>query len=182
MVTYLGEIKMFAGAYAPSGWSFCDGSSLPIIGNEALFSLLGITYGGDGAKTFCLPDLRSRVAVGGGTLNKTTYTTGMFGGSANVALTSSNMPAHTHNLLAYNDNGTTSIPSATSMLAISVPQGAGYTNIKLYSSLPSGGTPDSPLDPIAVESTGGGGAHSNIMPSLTINFIISTSGLYPTSK
>ncbi|MBP1638428.1 MAG: Tail Collar domain protein [Bacteroidetes bacterium] len=183
MVTsYLGEIKMFAGTYAPVGWRFCDGSALPISGNEVLFGLLGTQYGGDGKTTFCIPDLRSRVAIGKGQLNQIKYTTGMFGGNATVALLSANMPIHNHNLLAYNDNATTGDPSGTHMLAKSVPQGTGYSDVKLYSSVPSGGTPDSPLDPIAITPVGSGLAHNNLMPCLTINFIISINGLYPVSK
>jgi microcystin-dependent protein len=181
MTSYLGEIKMFAGNYAPAGWLLCDGSTLQITSYEALYSLIGITYGGDGAKTFQLPDLREQVVVGSGQLGMVSYTIGSKGGAKNVTLIPDNMPPHIHALQAYNDNATTGDPTGNNVLAKSVPQGTGYTDAKIYASLPAGtADPDSPLDPIAVSRIGGNGPHSNLMPYLTISYIISIEGLYPT--
>lgn len=183
MDCYIGEIKMFAGNFAPSGWLLCNGSTLPIQGNEALYSLLGTTYGGDGRTNFALPDLRERVVVGKGLLGTTNYITGSKGGANTVALTIANFPAHNHPVNAYADTATTPSPTGASILAKSVPQGAGYTDAKLYASLPSGTTiPDSPLDPVAVTSNGGNQAHDNLMPFITINYIIARNGLYPTQQ
>jgi Microcystin-dependent protein len=180
MDCYIGEIKMFAGNFAPSGWLLCNGSTLPIQGNETLYSLLGTTYGGDGITNFALPDLREQVVVGKGQLGTTNYTTGSKGGANTVVLTIANIPPHNHPINAYADTATTASPTGTSVLANSVPQGAGYTDAKLYVSLPAGTTnPDSPLDPVAVASYGGSVAHDNLMPYLTINYIIARAGLYP---
>lgn len=180
MDCYIGEIKMFAGNFAPSGWLICDGSTLPIQGNEVLFALLGTTYGGDGRTNFALPDLREKVAVGNGQLGSTNYVTGATGGANTVALTIANIPSHNHPLNAYADTATTASPIGTNILAVSVPQGSTYTSAKLYASLPTGATdPDSPLDPVAVSSSGGDTPHDNLMPYLTINYIIAKTGLFP---
>lgn len=180
MDCYIGEIKMFAGNYAPSGWLICDGSTLPIQGNEALYTLLGTTYGGDGRTTFALPDLREKVVVGNGQLGTTNYVTGSTGGANTVTLTIANMPPHNHTLNAYADTATTASPTGTNILAVSVPQGATYTSAKLYATLPAGTTePDSPLDTVAVSSSGGSTPHDNLMPYLTINYIISKTGIFP---
>ncbi len=171
---------MFAGNYAPSGWLLCNGATLPIQGNEPLFSLLGTTYGGDGRTNFALPDLREQVAVGKGQLGTTTYVTGLKGGFNSVRLNLSNTPSHNHAINAYADTATTASPTGTNVLASSVPQGAGYTNARLYASLPTGTTdPDSPLDPVAVASSGGSLAHDNLMPYITINYIIARTGTFP---
>jgi microcystin-dependent protein len=154
MDCYIGEIRMFAGYYPPSGWLICDGSTLPIQGNEALYSLLGITYGGNGATTFALPDLREKVVVGNGQLGTTNYVTGLTGGADTVALTIANIPPHNHPLNAYTDTATSASPTGANILAVSVPQGTTYTSAKLYATLPSGTTdPDSPLDTVAVSSS-----------------------------
>lgn len=174
---------MFAGNYAPAGWLLCDGSSLPIQGNEALYSLIGTTYGGNGQTNFMLPDLREKVVVSKGQLGSTTYDTGLKGGAKTVVLNVGNMPPHNHPIKAYADTATTSSPVGACLLAASVPQGAGYTSAKLYSALPSGtSTPDSPLDPVTVSETGGNLEHGNMMPFLTISYIIAKDGLYPEQK
>lgn len=171
---------MFAGYYAPSGWLICDGSTLPIQGNEALYALLGTTYGGNGATTFALPDLREKVVVGNGQLGTTNYVTGSTGGANTVTLTIANMPPHNHTLNAYADTATSASPTGTNILAVSVPQGTTYTSAKLYAALPTGTTdPDSPLDFVAVSSSGGSAPHDNLMPYLTINYIIAKTGTFP---
>lgn len=179
MDCYIGEIKMFAGNYAPSGWLLCDGSTLPIQGNEALFALLGTIYGGDGKTNFQLPDLRERVVVGKGQLGTTSYVTGLSGGANTVALTTANIPPHNHPINAYADVATSGSPTGVNVLAKTTPQTV-YTDAKLYVSLPTGTTtPDSPLDDVAVSNSGGGLAHDNLMPYITINYIISKTGLFP---
>lgn len=180
MDNYVGEIKMFAGNYAPEGWLICDGSTLPIQGNEPLFSLIGTIYGGDGQKNFKIPDLRENVVVSKGQQGNTTYATGFKGGANTVTLKYDNMPPHNHPINAYLDTATSSSPGGNNVLAVTVPQGAGYSDAKLYSTLPSGtSAPDSPLDPVAVTVAGGSTEHNNLMPYVTISYIIAKAGEYP---
>src|SRR6476660_355411 len=107
---YVGEIRMFAGNFAPAGWMFCDGQLLPISENETLFQLIGTTYGGDGESTFALPDLRGRIPIHWGTGGGATYQLAETGGVEEVTLTVSQIPVHTHALLASNDNATGNAP------------------------------------------------------------------------
>lgn len=162
---YVGEIRMFAGNFAPAGWMFCEGQLLPISENETLFQLIGTTYGGDGESTFALPDLRGRLPLhqGNGFILAET------GGVEEVTLTVSQIPAHSHPYLASNDQST----------AIS-PQGnlAGVTNVskKVYAN------PASPLSLMAPQSigqTGGSQPHNNFQPYLCVDFIISLFGIFP---
>src|SRR6476620_7999127 len=95
MSNYLGEIRIFAGNFPPAGWMFCDGQLLPVTGNDALFTLMGTTYGGDGQTTFALPDLRGRVPIHFGT-SQSSYVLGEVGGAEQVTLAVNQMPAHTH--------------------------------------------------------------------------------------
>ncbi len=171
---------MFAGNYAPEGWLICDGSTLPITGNEPLYALLGTIYGGDGKTNFNLPDLRERVAVSKGQLSGIDYSTGLMGGASTVRLKYENMSPHNHPINAYADTATSSSPIESSILAASVPQGTGYLNAKLYATLPSGtSSPDSPLDPVAVSTAGSNLPHENMMPYVTISYIIARMGLFP---
>ncbi len=179
---YVGEIRIFAGTYSPRGWHFCDGSMLQITEYPALFSLLGTVYGGDGRVTFQLPNMHSRVAVGTGKLlgGINTYVLGQTGGKTEVMLTTSNIPAHSHTLKAYTGDASTADPSGNKALAASLPGGAGYESVKFYASLPSGVTePDSQLDERAVAVAGYGLAHQNMMPCITVNYIIALNGTYP---
>src|SRR5678815_970125 len=100
---YVGEIRMFAGNFAPAGWMFCEGQLLPISQNETLFQLIGTTYGGDGQETFALPDLRSRVPLHMGTSLGTTFVLGQNGGVESVTLTSQQIPSHSHGFMASAD-------------------------------------------------------------------------------
>ncbi|HYJ80923.1 MAG TPA: tail fiber protein, partial [Longimicrobiaceae bacterium] len=116
---YVGTIRMFAGTFAPAGWAFCEGQPLPISENDTLFQLIGTTYGGDGESTFNLPNLAGRVIVHQGTgASGTNYQLGETGGSEAVTLTTQQIPAHTHSLLASDSAGTASSPSGN-LLAIS---------------------------------------------------------------
>lgn len=164
---FLGEIRMFAGNYAPQGWALCDGSLLPISGNEALFSLLGTSYGGDGVSQFALPDLRGRAPIGQGTgPGLSARALGEKLGEETHCLGTAEMPAHTH---AVQSGGAASS---------SVPKGmeAGATSFNLYApALTAPGT----LAADAVTPAGEGRSHSNMMPTTCINFIICQSGIYP---
>lgn len=181
MVYYLGEIRIFAGSYAPNGWHFCDGTLLSISQYTALYTLLGTTYGGDGQTTFKLPNMTARVGVGIGQLTGgKNYDLGQVGGVTDVTLTEATLPSHNHTVRAYTGNATSADPRGATVLATSVPGNQGYSSVKLYSALPSTQTePDSPLDSQAVLSTGDNMSHTNMMPYTTINFIIALDGMYP---
>jgi microcystin-dependent protein len=160
---YVGEIRMFAGNFAPAGWMFCEGQLLPIAENETLFQLIGTTYGGDGESTFALPDLRGRVPihVGPG------FSLGENGGVEEVTLTVQQIATHSHGFLAVTDIGGASVPTGN-LLAQS-------DTLKMYSTVP----PAVPLDPLCVSGTGGSQPHTNFQPYLCVDFIISLFGLFP---
>ncbi|MFD2170019.1 phage tail protein [Tumebacillus lipolyticus] len=159
--SYLGEIRMFAGNFAPQGWALCNGQLLSIAENEALFALLGTTYGGDGQTTFALPDLQGRVAIH----PNTTYVRGTKGGSETVTVVANQLPQHTH---IANANNTLS-DGDTSANAI-----WGKT---IHTNFGSGTTQNMSAQTIA--SVGGNQPHENMMPTTTISFIISLYGIFP---
>lgn len=167
---YIGEIRMFAGNYAPEGWELCNGQELSISGNEALYSLLGTTYGGNGTTSFALPDLRGRVPVH---LNSQ-YPLGSKGGTETVTLTASQIPAHTHPVLAAQDIADQ--PSPQNTLWATTAGIGNYSDMK-----DSSGQPITPVQMNAnnVVSVGANQPHNNMMPSLTISFIIALQGIYP---
>ena len=160
---YVGEIRMFAGNFAPAGWQFCEGQLLPISENATLFQLIGTTYGGDGQSTFALPDLRGRIPIhqGNGFILAET------GGAEEITLTINQIAAHSHPLLASTSIGDQQNTSNT-MLAQS-------SAAKLYTPLASNTT----LRPTAVSSTGGSQPHTNFQPYLCVDFIISLFGIFP---
>jgi microcystin-dependent protein len=162
---YVGEIRMFAGNFAPAGWMFCEGQLLPISENETLFQLIGTTYGGDGQSTFALPDLRGRLPLHQGS----GFTLAETGGVEEVTLTVSQIPAHAHPLL-----GSTASASSTDAVGN---VGARITGAAVFAY----GTdlPLQPLSPVAVASVGGSQPHTNFQPYLCINFIISLFGIFP---
>jgi microcystin-dependent protein len=163
--TYVGEIRMFAGNFAPAGWAFCNGQMLPISENDQLFQLIGTTYGGDGQNTFALPDLRGRIPVhqGNGVV------LGETGGVETVTLTVNQIPAHTHPLVASTNNATT-VNAQGNVLA----------QTPSYTPYISGFTPNTALNATSVGSVGGTQPHENLQPYLCIEFIISLFGVYPT--
>lgn len=175
---FLGEIRMFAGTFAPDNWKFCDGSVLKITDYEALYSLIGTVYGGDSVTTFALPDLRGRAAVGlGAGPGLTNRTAGQTGGSTTAALDTSMVPSHTHQVMASTNAATTPAPGSTVILA--TPPTATTT---MYVKVDSSDTKQVPFtfDPLAVANFVGGQAHANVMPSYGMNFIICViNGLYP---
>ena len=160
---YVGEIRMFAGNFAPAGWMFCEGQLLPISENETLFQLIGTTYGGDGQSTFALPDLRGRIPIhqGNGFILAET------GGAEEITLTVNQIAAHSHPLLASSSIG--NLPTAQSNVV------GKTTNIDLF----SGDSTDTPFNPNAVMSTGGSQPHTNFQPYLCVDFIISLFGIFP---
>ncbi|BAU27072.1 microcystin-dependent protein [Aneurinibacillus soli] len=165
---YIGEIRMFAGNYPPIGWAFCDGSVLPISGNEVLFTLIGITYGGDGQTTFALPDLRGRIPIHMGTssLSSATYVLGQKGGTETVTVTESQLPQHTHPVFAQSADGTTTSPNNAFWATSSINQ---YSKSE----------PTSTMKNTAISSIGGNQSHNNMMPFLAVTFIIALEGMYP---
>src|SRR5881397_563739 len=154
---YVGEIRMFAGNFAPEGWMFCEGQLLPISENETLFQLIGTTYGGDGQSTFGLPDLRGRLPLhqGGGFILAET------GGAEEITLTVSQITAHSHPMQA--SSGISTQPTGQANVLGKI------TNIDLY----SGDSPDTNMSPVAVTATGGSQPHTNFQPYLCVDFIIS---------
>ena len=168
---YVGEIRMFAGNFAPAGWMLCQGQTLPISEYETLFNLIGTTYGGDGQETFQLPNLQSRIPVHNGTgKGGTTYQIGEADGTESVTLTTGQMPTHTHSLMASGNNGGVSTPGNA---ILSNAQGATpYIE----------DTPGSNMNAAAISPVGGSQPHENRQPILAINFIISLYGVYPTQQ
>jgi microcystin-dependent protein len=169
----LGEIRLFAGNFAPRNWTFCQGQILSISSNTALFSILGTTYGGNGTTTFALPDLRGRAPIGPGQgPGLSTYVLGQTSGVETVTLLQSQMPLHTHTL--------TPSPNASSRFAdVSSPAGAvpaTSPEAPLYSSEAPDVTTAGGAN-IAV--AGGSQPHENRSPSLVLNYIICTAGIYP---
>ncbi len=163
---YVGEIRMFGGNFAPAGWMFCEGQSLPISENEVLFQLIGTTYGGDGEETFNLPNLSSRIPIHMGSRGAT-YQIGEMAGTEQETLTVQQIPIHTHALVATTSTGTLSDP--TGNLLCDSP------NIKLYTAQ----SPSQNLANNAVTSVGGSQPHDNTQPFLCVNFIISLFGVFP---
>jgi microcystin-dependent protein len=159
---YVGEIRMFAGNFAPAGWMFCEGQLLPISENETLFQLIGTTYGGDGESTFALPDLRGRIPIhqGNGFILAET------GGAEEITLTVNQIPAHSHPLLAVNGPPTEFGPS-NGLLANPV--------ANIYTQ----GTNPVNMSPQVIGPVGGSQPHTNFQPYLCVDFIISLFGIFP---
>lgn len=165
---FVGEIRMFAGNFAPRGWAFCDGQLLAVSQNDALFSLLGTAYGGDGRTTFGLPDCRGRIPIHAGQgPGLSSRRLGEKGGTETVTLTTNQIPAHTHGPLQAANQSSTGQQPAGQLLGD--PQG------NLYDS----GTPVAGFNAAAVSSVGGSQGHTNMMPYLCVNFIIALFGIYP---
>lgn len=160
---YVGEIRMFAGNFAPAGWMFCEGQLLPISENETLFQLIGTTYGGDGQSTFALPDLRGRLPIhqGNGFILAET------GGAEEITLTVSQIPAHTHALVAAALPGNQTSPAGNVL--------ANSFNITPYIN----DAPAANMSATAIAPTGGSQPHTNFQPYLCVDFIISLFGIFP---
>ena len=162
---YVGEIRMFAGNFAPAGWMFCEGQLLPISENETLFQLIGTTYGGDGESTFALPDLRGRIPIHQGN----SFILAETGGAEEITLTVNQIPAHTHALLC-----TANLAGGTS------PTGQVVALTQAATITPYGtDAPFTNLAPQSVGPVGGSQPHTNFQPYLCVNFIISLFGIFP---
>jgi microcystin-dependent protein len=169
---YVGEIRMFAGNFAPAGWAFCDGSLMPISENDTLFNLIGTTYGGDGQETFGLPDLRGRVPIHVGTgSDGGTVTIGQPIGVESVTLTTQQIPGHNHSM---NAAATGSLVSPQNAFP-AVPSGP-VSGLQPYA--PTGGTLVN-LIPTMLQPSGGNQPHDNFQPYLCVSFIISLFGIFP---
>lgn len=166
---YVGEIRLFAGNFAPAGWALCDGSVLSIAQNDVLFNLIGTTYGGDGQNTFALPDLRGRVPLHQGQgPGLSPYVIGQAAGTEQVTLIAQQLPSHTHVLHA-----TTADATVGASVAGNLTGKAATTS--LYGSTPGGGA----LAAQALTASGGNQPHNNMAPFLGLNFIISLFGIFP---
>lgn len=176
---FLAEIDMFSFAFAPKGWAQCNGQFLPINQNQALFSLLGTTYGGNGQTTFALPDLRGRVAMYSGN----GHTLGEAGGQEFHTITTSEMPAHNHFIQGNNTNapatnaGSTPANTKTVAQALAALQGGGTATVQIYGT----GNPDRSM-PSALTNTGGSQPHENRQPYAVINFCIALIGIFPSQN
>jgi len=162
---YVGEIRMFAGNFAPAGWMFCEGQLLPISENETLFQLIGTTYGGDGQSTFALPDLRGRLPIHQGS----GFVLAETGGAEEITLTVNQIPAHSHPALASSNTATATAPADNVLCNL-----PGATNSAYGSD-----NPQVSLHPSSVSSVGGSQPHTNFQPYLCVDFIISLFGIFP---
>ena len=169
MEPFIGMIVMFGGNFAPRSWALCDGQLLPIAQNQALFSILGTIYGGDGRTTFALPDLRGRVAMHPGSgPGLTTRSLGQKSGSETVTLNVNQIPSHRHNVQCDPDPGTKRVPTnaypageATGVTALYSPEGTGTMHTSM------------------IAPTGGGQSHTIVQPFQCVNFIIALQGTFP---
>jgi microcystin-dependent protein len=172
---FLGEIRMFGGNFAPRGWAFCHGQSLSIAQYDALYSLIGTTYGGDGQTTFNLPDLQSRIPVGQGQgPGLTPRVLGQTGGTEEVTLTVAAMPAHAHLFNA--STATASSPNVSGNIPATLDAPHQFYTVA------SQGHPDPTPIQLAgstIQSAGNGMPHENLMPLLCVNYIIALEGIYP---
>lgn len=159
---YVGEIRMFAGNFAPAGWMFCEGQLLPISENETLFQLIGTTYGGDGQSTFALPDLRGRIPIhqGNGFILAET------GGAEEITLTVSQIPSHTHPMLC--STAVANSPNPQNNVVAEATE-------RFYTDNPTNAF----FAPTSISPTGGSQPHTNFQPYLCVDFIISLFGIFP---
>lgn len=184
MDPYVGEIRLFAGTYAPRNWAFCQGQLLPISGNEALFSLIGTTYGGDGQTTIGIPDLRGLIVCGTGQGNGSTntYAQGQTFGQVTAPVSEAQMPAHTHAVQASSQAADATAPANKLFAAATSPPvtppatPASYT---LYANGSASNISKRNLKGTAVAKVGSGQPHPNLMPTLAVSYIICLNGFFP---
>lgn len=166
---FVGEIKMFAGNFAPRGWALCQGQLMPISSNTALFSLLGTMYGGDGRVTFALPDLQGRGPMNFGQGPGLSFREqGEIGGEETVTLIASEMPFHNHLLMGSQDTASSQDPGANVL--------AQDTNANFYNPNPGNAVQ---MNQLSISETGGNEPHQNMQPYLVINYIIALTGIFP---
>jgi microcystin-dependent protein len=162
---FLSEIKIFSFGFRPKGWAFCDGSLQPINQNQALFSLLGTTYGGDGRQTFGLPDLQGRASIHMGN----SHVLGERGGESTHTLSIAEIPLHVHSAKASSNTSDQSAPGGNFW---------GNAGLASYNT----GAPNTPMSPSAIVNAGGGQAHENTQPYLVLSFCIALTGIFPTQN
>ena len=160
---FLSEVKIVSFSFAPKGWALCNGQLMPINQNQALFSLLGTTYGGDGRVNFGLPDLRGRIPIHFGS-----HTLGERAGEENHTLIISEMPAHVHPVSAGDAAPNQGLPTGNMWTSAS----GAYSNA----------SPDSSMNPASIGNTGGSQPHTNLQPFLVLNFIIALQGIFPSQN
>jgi microcystin-dependent protein len=166
---FVGEIRMVGFNFAPVGWATCNGQLLPISQNQALFSLLGTTYGGNGTSNFALPNLQGRVPVHEGSNGSGSYVLGQAAGAETVKLTVNNLPAHSHQVNCVDSGGTQASPAGTYPAIESTGTSLDY----------SIANPTAQMIPTMIADTGGGQAFSVEQPYLCVNFIIALQGIFP---
>ena len=166
---FIGEIRMFGGNFAPVGWAFCNGQLMSISQNDALFSLIGTTYGGDGQQTFGLPDLQGRIPVNQGT----GFSLGQTGGTETVTLTTQQIPSHTHPPQCKSTGGELGSPQ-------NAVWAASTANQTIYSD--AAPTPSLTMNSTTMANDGGNQPHDNMMPFLAVSFIIALEGIYPSQN
>ncbi|MGA2750419.1 MAG: tail fiber protein [Verrucomicrobiota bacterium] len=167
---FLGEIRMFAGNFAPIGWALCNGQTMPISQNTALFSILGTTFGGNGTTTFNLPDLQGRVPVNQGTgAGLSSYLLGQTGGTESTTLLIGNMPSHNHLVQCNTGGGNQASPSANLPAVESTGTSLDFSDAGANAT----------MNPAMIQSAGSGTPINNIQPYLCVNFIIALEGIFP---
>ena len=168
---YVGEVRLVGFNFAPAGWNFCNGALVSIAENEALFNLIGTTYGGDGQSTFAMPDLRGRIPLHQGSNGISNYVMGQIGGAENVTIASNTYPQHSHVLYASPNPGTSGSPTGNVAGGLS----DAYSASAPSASLPMNAT-------VLSSAQGSGQPHSNLQPYLTLNWVISLFGVFPSQN
>jgi microcystin-dependent protein len=168
---FLGEIKIMAFNFAPKGWALCNGQLLPINQNQALFSLLGTTYGGDGRVTFGLPNLQGKVPISFGN----GFVLGQAAGEYAVTINISTMPTHTHTMMGTAATANAALPGTGVSLAQGHATGTGQPAVTTFGT----GNPDRAFVPNAITNTGGSQPHTNQQPLLVLNFCVALQGIFP---
>lgn len=172
---FIGEIRMFAGTFAPRSWAFCDGQLLAVSQNDALFALLGTIYGGDGRTTFGLPDLRGRIPIHQGSgPGLSSRPIGQKSGSETVALTVNQMPSHSHVFQASAEAADAGYPAS----AVVANTGTTSTYYNVEAPM-TPAAPDTPFPDGTLSNTGGSQPHTNLMPFQCVSFIIALFGIFP---
>ncbi|PWC88092.1 hypothetical protein TSH100_08365 [Azospirillum sp. TSH100] len=172
--SFVGEIRMFMGSYAPEYFAICNGNALGVSQYQVLFSLIGTTFGGNGTTNFCVPDMRSRVPVGQGQgTNLTNRVLGATGGAEEVGLTGATMPIHTHTMVATTTTADVQSPKNALLGALT------GTDAQFAPNTTAANAQLRPMATSVIDSAGNGVPHSNIMPCQPVNFMICTQGTYP---